>query len=107
MAGVSRDWRLFASHGVVLFYLAANPAATMREASLALGLTERQIARLVRDLVDVGVLRIERRGRRNFYHVDPDATVRDPGLGTLTLSRVVDAFRPAAHRADERHDPAS
>lgn len=80
-----------ASHGVVLFYIAANPTATMREMSEALDLTERRIARIVKDLSDAEMLRIVRCGRRNSYEVNEEASFRDPTLTHVKLSLVVDA----------------
>lgn len=85
------SWTLMASHGVVLFYIAANPTATMREMSEALDLTERRIARIVKDLSEAEMLRVVRCGRRNSYEVNEDASFRDPTLTHVKLSSVVDA----------------
>ena len=85
------SWTLMASHGVVLFYIAANPTATMREMSEALDLTERRIARIVKDLSDADMVRIVRCGRRNSYEVNEDASFRDPTLTHVKLSSMVDA----------------
>jgi hypothetical protein len=85
------SWTLMASHGVVLFYIAVNPTATMREMSEALDLTERRIARIVKDLSEAEMLRIVRCGRRNSYEVNEDASFRDPTLAHVKLSSVVDA----------------
>ena len=36
----SKNWNLMATHGIVLFYIAANPDSTMRQMSEALSLTD-------------------------------------------------------------------
>ena len=91
------SWTLMASHGVVLFYIAANPTATMREMSEALDLTERRIARIVKDLSEAEMLRIVRCGRRNSYEVNEEASFRDPTLSHVKLSSIVDAVCRRSH----------
>ena len=94
--GGGRTWTIFSSHGHVLFYLAANPDATLRAAADALGLTERRVASIVRDLVEAGMVRGERQGRRNHYTVDPDARLRHPTLAHVTLGRIIAAVAAPA-----------
>jgi hypothetical protein len=78
-----------ATHGIVLFYIAANPDSTMRQMSEALNLTERRIAQVVRDLSDVQYLTVSRNGRRNSYSVNPGANFRHPTLSHITLGKFV------------------
>jgi DNA-binding IclR family transcriptional regulator len=96
--GRTRDWALVSSHGLVLACLAAEPDATLRAVAARLGLTERQVGRLVRDLAAAGLLRVERRGRRNRYAVDPAARLRHPTLAHVPLGRLLAALAapPAA-----------
>ena len=86
---VGKNWNLMATHGVVLFYIAANPDATMRQMSESLNLTERRIAQVVRDLADADLLTVTRNGRRNSYSVNPEAKFRHPTLSHITLGRFV------------------
>jgi hypothetical protein len=92
----TRDWNLMASHGVVLFYIAANPEATMREMADVLGITERRIARIVKDLAEANMIMVERIGRRNLYAINSDARFRHPTLSHIPLSRFVEAINPEA-----------
>jgi DNA-binding IclR family transcriptional regulator len=85
-------WTIFSNHGTILFYVAANPDATIRTMSETLGLTERQISRILRDLEDGGLLEAERHGRRNSYTVNPDAYLRHPALSHVKLRRVIEAL---------------
>jgi hypothetical protein len=90
---LQQNWTLMASHGVVLFYIAANPDSTMREMAEQLDLTERRIARIVRDLSEAGMLEIQKVGRRNSYRVNEAAHFRHPTLSHLKLSAFVEAVR--------------
>jgi hypothetical protein len=86
----NKSWNLMATHGIVLFYIAANPDSTMRQMSESLNLTERRIAQVVRDLADAQFLAVTRNGRRNSYSVNPDAQFRHPTLSHVTLGRFVE-----------------
>jgi hypothetical protein len=85
-----KNWNLMATHGIVLFYIAANPESTMRQMSEALNLTERRIAQVVRDLANEGYLTVQRNGRRNSYSVNPEAPFRHPTLSHITLGKFVE-----------------
>ncbi len=88
------DWTILSSHGMVLFHIAANPDITLRELSDTLGLTERWIAHIVKDLAAADMLRVQRRGLRNYYEVNPDARFRHPTLAHIPLSRIITAVAP-------------
>ena len=94
--GLKQNWTLMASHGVVLFYIAASPDKTMREMAEALELTERRIVRIVRDLSDAGMLEVTKSGRRNVYRVNEDASFRHPTLSHVKLSALVQALAAAS-----------
>ncbi|HWC28729.1 MAG TPA: ArsR family transcriptional regulator [Dehalococcoidia bacterium] len=85
-----------ATHGIVLFYIAANPDSTMRQMSEALSLTERRIAQVVRDLADAHYLTVTRNGRRNSYSVNPESQFRHPTLSHVTLGRFVEMLAGTA-----------
>ena len=89
MAG---NWTLMASHGCVLFYLAANRDSTIREAAAALDLTERRVSQIVRDLSDADLLHVRKLGRRNSYEVNGDAHFPGP-LSSVPLSNFVNIIQ--------------
>jgi hypothetical protein len=86
--------RIFSNHGVVLFYVAANPNATIRTMAEALGITERQVSRILRDLADSDMIEVKRHGRRNSYTINPDAYLRHPTLSHVKLRRIVNVVAP-------------
>ncbi len=87
-----RIWTVFSNHGMVLFYVAANPSATLRAISDALGITERQVARIVKDLAEAGMISVERHGPRNAYTINSAAHLRHPTLAHVPLGPIISAL---------------
>lgn len=97
----ARGWSIFSSHGLVLLFVAARTNATLREVSDALGITERQVARVLKDLREAGMVTVQRCGRRNAYGVDPTARLRHPMLADLPIGCILEAVvRPTESRRD-------
>lgn len=69
-------WTFLSNHGHVLVALTRDPDARMRDIAGAVGITERAVQQIVRDLVDSGYVRKEKDGRRNRYSVDKAAHFR-------------------------------
>ena len=86
------DWTVFSNHGMVLFYVATNPDATLRQVSDALGITERQVSRIVGHLEAAGMIRVQREGRRNSYAFNPEACLRHPTLAHVPLGPIIAAI---------------
>ena len=91
-----RSWSVFSSPGLVLLYLARYPDSTMRAVSDALGLTERQIARIVKDLVAGGMVQVNRHGRRLTYSMRDGALLRHPSVRHVTVGRLLAAVGASA-----------
>jgi DNA-binding transcriptional regulator GbsR (MarR family) len=96
-------WSLFASHGLVLAYVANNADATIREISDALGLTERQISRVLKELEQAEMIAVEKTGRRNCYSVNLNASYNHPALSHLTIGDFVNVIR-AQHNKKTRSE---
>lgn len=69
MAATQPHWSLFSNHARVLFLLARSPHARLADLASQLELTERTVLRLIGELVDAGLLRKIREGRRNRYEI--------------------------------------
>ncbi len=78
MAHPSSSWTFLSNHGHVLVALTNDSEATMRDIAQQVGITERAVQTIVRDLADAGYVAIRRVGRRNTYAVDPDLPLRHP-----------------------------
>ena len=69
-------WTFLSNHTHVLVCIARDPAVTMREVADHVGITERAVQRIVRDLVDDGYLTRQREGRHNVYGVRAERPLR-------------------------------
>jgi DNA-binding transcriptional ArsR family regulator len=71
-------WTFLSNHAHVLVCLARNADARLREVAADVGITERAVQKIVRDLEEAGVVRRRREGRRNRYDVNGDVALRHP-----------------------------
>src|SRR3954467_11712645 len=73
----------------LLMLLAVRSEITTRELALSLGITERAVHRILRDLAESGYLTIGKRGYRNQYTVHPEVSVGHPSFPSLTLGELL------------------
>lgn len=83
MAGANRGverpgWSLLSNHGHVVIALAREPGLRLREIADRVGITDRAVQHIVKDLESARYIRITRAGRRNQYELCPDAPLRHP-----------------------------
>ncbi|ANE42533.1 winged helix-turn-helix domain-containing protein [Deinococcus puniceus] len=71
-------WTFLTNHTHVLLCLVRQPDATLRQVALEVGITERAVQRIVRDLEQSGTLTRTRTGRRNSYAVNAAFALRHP-----------------------------
>ena len=97
-----RKLRLLTSHGAVLMLLAHRPRQTATELARDAGLTERQVLRVLRDLVTQGYVRPQIEGNRRRYEVVPerplDARPGFAGLRVADILPIADALARARGR---------
>ncbi len=70
------NWTLFSNHGHVLFCLARDSEARLRDVAADVGITERAVQKIVRDLRDGGMISIKKSGRRNCYRIHKKQPLR-------------------------------
>ncbi len=70
------EWTFLSNYGHVLVSLARDPDARMRDVAQAVGITERAVQQIVRELGEQGYLGKEKVGRRNRYQVVRGAHLR-------------------------------
>lgn len=75
MAG---DWTFLTNHAHVLVAIARDPEARLRDVAERVGITERSVQGIVRDLFEHGYIVRERVGRRNRYQLDDTLPMRHP-----------------------------
>ena len=82
---------LYTNHGLVLMRIWIDPDATLAEIAEDIGVRERAVYLIVRDLEKEGFIVKEKVGRRNKYHVNidhaldfrplPNTTIREQIVG--------------------------
>ena len=70
-------WKFITNHALVLCQIAKQPRITVREISLAIGITEKATYRIITDLESDGYVTKIREGRRLRYRINPDLSLRD------------------------------
>ncbi len=101
MPGTSRSpdeyqppaWNLLTAHGLVLFYVGMRPDSTLRDLSQQLGLTERRIYTVIKDLSGADMVFVRKEGRRNYYTVNADAHFVHPVFAHLRVGTFLDTLR--------------
>jgi DNA-binding Lrp family transcriptional regulator len=70
------DWTFFSNYGHVLVCLAENPEVRLRDVAQRVGITERAVQKIVRDMQDAGFITITKQGRRNRYRINKRRSLR-------------------------------
>lgn len=83
-------WTFLSNYGHVLVCLARDPDVRMRDVAEAVGITERAVQQMVRELVAQGYVDKEKTGRRNRYSVVRSATFRHRLEADVSLGSFVD-----------------
>lgn len=78
------------NHSHVLLCLWKNPHLRLRDVAELVGITERSVQGIVRDLEEGGVITREREGRRNSYRIHLDIHLRHPLENHQTIGRVLE-----------------
>jgi DNA-binding transcriptional ArsR family regulator len=69
-------WTFITNHGAVFLLISQAQSITAREIAARIGITERSVMRIIRDLEQGGYISRRREGRRNFYTINEDAGLR-------------------------------
>lgn len=92
------EWTFLSNYGHVLVSLARDQDARMRDVAATVGITERAVQHIVRELVGQGYLRKQRLGRRNRYDVVRSAHLRHELEAQVTLGDFLELFVSGPHR---------
>ena len=94
------NWTLFSNHGHVLVCLASDSDARLRDVAADVGITERAVQKIVRDLQTNGMISVTKHGRRNRYRIHNKQNLRHELEAHCTLGdlmKLVAGSKPA-HR---------
>lgn len=106
-AVTAREWTFLSNHGHVLTALGHDPQARTRDVAQSVGITERAVQQIIRELVDQGYLKIEKVGRRNRYDVVSDSHLRHPLESRVTVGEFLDLIVGTREQAGEQGGSAN
>ena len=86
----SPAWTLMSNHGHVLVCLALDPEIRMRDVAAKVGITERAVQMIIRDLTQAGMVMSTKVGRRNRYTVVRSRHFRHPIEANLRIGPFTD-----------------
>ena len=72
------QWTFLSNHTHVLICVARNPTIRSKQIASLVGITERQVYKIISDLEDGGVILRKKEGRRNHYVLVADVQLRHP-----------------------------
>lgn len=99
------EWSLLTSHARLLLAIDREPGLRQREMAARLGLTERGVAIILRDLRAAGYVREHREGRRVKFRVVPDKPVRGALAAAPTVGQLLQLFAAARGATSETRLP--
>ena len=91
-------WTLFSNHGHVLVSIARNSEARLRDVAVDVGITERAVQKIVRDLQDGGMISVSKNGRRNCYRIHKKQNLRHELEEQCTLRDFLSLARKPVRR---------
>lgn len=83
-------WTFLTNHGHVLIILSRNPGIRISELADEVGISERQVSNILKDLHDSGYVTKQREGRRNRYEISSDAPLRHASNQDHTVSELIE-----------------
>ncbi|MDX1554722.1 MAG: hypothetical protein R3212_01715 [Xanthomonadales bacterium] len=101
------DWTFFSNHGHVLVCLARDADARLRDVAVQVGITERAVQKIVRDLQDEGFLEITKHGRRNRYRINNRKALRHPLQAGCTVGQLLNLLSKSVSGKSTADSPTS
>ncbi len=92
------DWTVFSNHGHVLVCLANNNEARLRDVAASVGITERAVQKIVRELQQADFISISKHGRCNRYEVNIRKNLRHPLQSSCTVGVLLKALSGSSNR---------
>lgn len=87
------EWTFFSNYGHAIILLSQTSNLTIREIANKVGVTERAMARIIKNLVSGGYLAVFREGRQNFYKINQKAKFRHPIESNKSIAKVLEIFK--------------
>ena len=88
------DWTFFSNYGHVLACLARDGSARLRDVAQDVGITERAVQKIVKDLQAAGYITVRKQGRCNRYRINRRKTLRHPLQSHCTVGKLLALVAP-------------
>lgn len=98
---------LYTNHGLVLMRIWLDPDATLSAIAQDIGIKERAVYLIVRDLVAEGFIVKKKLGRRNQYHVNIDHALNFRPLPRTTIREQIVGLAMAMGMSPSKSDGAA
>ena len=99
------DWTFFSNYGHVLVCLARNREVRLRDVAVEVGITERAVQKIVRDLQDAGFLTVSKQGRCNRYRVNRRKALRHSLESQCTVGKLLALVAKPADSDSSANEP--
>ncbi|MCW7493612.1 ArsR family transcriptional regulator [Leptospira sp. 2 VSF19] len=83
------QWTFLSNHAHVLICLSKDPDMRLKDVALLVGITERAVQAIVKDLVDACILEKSKDGRRNQYIIQTEEKLRHPLEANHSISELL------------------
>lgn len=83
-------WTFLTNHMHVLVVLSRDPELRIRDMAEQIGITQRAVQRILAELIDEGVLKAKKVGRRNRYTIQRRTRLRHPLESRHTIGEMID-----------------
>jgi Mn-dependent DtxR family transcriptional regulator len=100
------EWTLFSNHGHVLVCLANNNEARLRDVAAEVGITERAVQNILRELQSAGIVQVSKHGRCNRYQINSRKSLRHPLEAHCSVGKLLALLKTAVAEA-ETSEPLS
>ena len=97
-----KNWNFITNHGLVLLYVSRNPQCTMREIATAIGITERSVQRLLKDLEAEGYVTWQGTGKGNIYNMNHTRPLKHELTKDSIVRDLLNLLEPAKNHASKK-----
>jgi len=86
-------WTFLTNTSHVLLCLATNPSMLTREIAVEVGITERAVLRIIKELVEEEFITIVKNGRCNTYSIDETKPLKHPIEEHCTIGAILNLLK--------------
>lgn len=98
-----KPWTFITNHAAVLSLIVRHPRITAREISREVGITERSVRLIIRDLDEGGYIKKISEGRRIQYFVNSEKPMRHRTQRDIAISSLLSILNTKQSPIDEHH----